>query len=300
MGRAVAALALVVALGGCAAAPVAGGPPATTTPRTGEPVRTPTPPAATPTERPVFWVEAPILGDPSPLLARIPPTGAVVEGATARLLRPAVADTPRRVAIQVGHLDVHEAPAEFPSLRFQFGGTFDGIREVDVNLDIALRVEALLAERGIVVDVLPATIPPGYLADVFVSLHADGDDFREASGFKIAHGFYRTPHDAELVRILTEEYAAATGLLWADNVTDEMTDYYAFAWFRYEHALAPHTAAAIMEMGFLSHPRDRALLVERPDDAAGGIAAGIVRFLDAVSRSALFAEDIIVPIVPAP
>ena len=74
-----------------------------------------------------------------------------------------------------------------------------------------------------------------------------------------------------------------------------MTDYYAFAWFRYEHALAPHTAAAIMELGFISHPEDRSLLVDQPDLVARSVAEGIIRFLDAVPRSELFGEDIIIP-----
>lgn len=266
-----------------------------------QPPGTASPPVSlSPTERPVFWVEAPILGDPSPVLARIPPTGAVVEGQTARLLRPPVTSTPRRVAIQVGHLRAEEAPREFPNLRFQGGGSIDGIHEVDVNLDIAQRVERLLTARGFVVDILPATVPPGHLADVFVALHADADVFREARGFKIAHGFYRGPHEGELVRLLTEEYAAATGFPWDPNVTDDMTDYYAFAWFRYEHALAPHTAAAILEMGFLSSEEDRAVLLGEPELVAEAIAGGISRFLAAVPRSELFAEDIIVPIVDPP
>ncbi|HUG56051.1 MAG TPA: hypothetical protein VMJ92_03160, partial [Candidatus Limnocylindrales bacterium] len=85
-----------------------------------------------------------------------------------------------------------------------------------------------------------------------------------------------------------------------ENVTDDMTDYYAFAWFRYEHALAPHTAAAILEMGFISHAQDRALLLGEQEVVAGAIADGITRFLAAVPRSALFAEDILVPIVSPP
>lgn len=77
------------------------------------------------------------------------------------------------------------------------------------------------------VELLRATIPPGYLADAFVSLHADGDDHREARGFKIARGFYRGPHEDALVTALTDTYAAATGMPWDDNVSGDMTDYYA-------------------------------------------------------------------------
>ena len=166
--------------------------PASATPADAAPA-TPAP-GTTATEPAIFWLEAPIQGDPTPFRAVVPPTGAIVEPGRARLLRPTRLPATRRVAIQIGHWKVDEAPDEFPSLRFQGGGSFDGVDEVDLNIDIAQRVAALLRGRGIVVELLPATIPPGYLADVFVSLHADGDDYREATGFKIAHGFYRGPH----------------------------------------------------------------------------------------------------------
>jgi len=265
------------------------------TPAAAEPVTAVARRAAATSPPPIFWIEAPIAGDPSPVWAQVPRTGVVVEDGRIRLLRPSVAETPRRVAIQTGHWRTDEAPAEFPRLRFSSGGEAAGIREVDVTRDVAERVAAVLTERGIVVDMLPATVPPSYLADVFVALHADADATGTARGFKIAHGSYRSPEDERLVGLLTEHYAAGTGLPRDRNVTTDMTDYYAFAWFRYEHALAPHTAAAIMELGFISHPEDRSLLVDQPDLVARSVAEGIIRFLDAVPRSELFGEDIIIP-----
>lgn len=261
---------------------------------------TPVPAATARLEAAVFWLDAPIPGDPSPFRAVVPLTGAIAEPGRARLLRPTQVPTPRRVGIQVGHWKVDEAPDEFPSLRFQGGASFDGVDEVDVNLDIAQRIAGLLRARGIVVDILPATIPPGYLADAFVSLHADGDDYREARGFKVAHGFYRGPHEAALVEWLTDAYAAATAMPWDDNVSDDMTDYYAFAWYRYEHALSPFTPAAIIEMGFLSQDDDREMLLGKPNVVARGIADGIARFLDRKPQSTLFATDIVVETVAPP
>lgn len=287
------ALAIVVAA--CTSAPAAALP--TRPPTAGEPTVAASPSArAAPAPR--FWVEAPIAGDPSPILARLAATGAVVDGTTVRLLPPVVSDGPRRVGIQAGHWRTEEAPPEFPSLRTAYGGSIRGVNEVDVTLDVARRVVTLLEGRGIIADLLPATVPPSYIADAFVSLHADGDVTGTASGFKIAHGFYRSPHDELLVQELTEHYGAASGLPWDPNVTGEMTDYYAFAWFRYEHALAPHTPAAIVEMGFISHAQDRALLVDHADVVAGGIAEGILRFLAATPRREIFTGDIVVPTVP--
>ena len=253
-----------------------------------------------PTPQPVFWLTAPIEGDPSPLFAHIPSTGAIVEGQKVRLPPPSRVPEPRRVAIQAGHIKVEDAPAEFPHLREQSGAIYGDVAEVDVTADVAGRVAALLRARGLTVDVLPATVPPAYLADAFVSLHADSDDVGDASGYKIAHGFYRGPFEDALVRALTEEYGRATKLRWDNNVTGEMTDYYAFAWYRYEHALPPHVPAAIVELGFISNDDDRELLVDHADVVAQGIAQGVLRFLAETPRSSLFAKEIVVPTVPAP
>ena len=250
---------------------------------------------------PLFWIEAPIAGDPSPIRAHVPETGAVVVPAGVQLMPPPIVAGPRRVAIQVGHWKVDEAPDEFPNLRFQLGTSVAGVNEVDVNLDIADRIAVILRAKGILVDVLPATVPQSYVADAFVALHADDDGgYGSATGFKIAHGFYNSVFDDALVDTLTKEYAAATGMPQNDQITDDMTDYYAFAWFRYEHALAPHTPAAIVEMGYLSNTQDRATLVDEPGVVAQGVANGVLRFLEANPRAALFADPILVPTVAAP
>ena len=249
---------------------------------------------------PLFWVEAPIAGDPSPIRAHVPNTGAVTVPGRAQLLPPPIVPGPRRVAIQAGHWKTGEAPDEFPKLRFEFGSSIAGVDEVEVTLDIADRVAGILRAKGIIVDVLPATIPPSYLADAFVSLHADDDAFGSTTGFKIAHGFYRGPYEDALVDALMTEYARATRLPFSETITDSMTDYYAFAWFRFEHALAPHTPAAVIEMGYLSNADDRALLTDQADVVAKGVANGVLRFLQANPREALFANAIVVPTVAAP
>jgi hypothetical protein len=253
----------------------------------------------TPTLPPPFWVEAPIPGDESPIRAHVPITGVTVLAEEVHLLAPKGTGGARRVGIQVGHWKVDEAPVEFPNLRYQGGASIAGIDEVVVNLDVAERVAEILRSRGVIVDILPATIPPGYLADAFVSLHADDDGHGSATGFRIAHGFYRGGFEDALVDALTSEYAQSSGLPWNSTITDSMTDYYALAWFRYQHALAPHTPAAIVEMGFLSNARDRRLITERPQVIATGLANGILRFLEAHPAASLF-ESIVVKTTPPP
>src|SRR6266545_6768475 len=231
-----------------------------------------------------------------PPVALAPPGGAVVQTNGIRIPKPAMPTGPRRIGIQVGHWMTDKVPAELGTrITFQTGTSWAGVNEVDVNMDIAQRVKAQLTARGYIVDIIPTTVPVGYLADVFVALHADGDGTGEKSGFKIAHGSRRGPYEDKLVSLLRDEYGKATGLEWDSLISRGMSAYYAFNWGRYQHAAAPHTPAAILEMGFLSNGYDRELMVDKADGVATGIVNGIQRFLDEVPRSKIFAEDLIVP-----
>jgi N-acetylmuramoyl-L-alanine amidase len=232
-----------------------------------------------------------------PPVALAPPGGAVVQSNGIRIPKPVMPTGPRRIGIQVGHWKTDEVPAELGSrIVFQSGTSWAGVNEVDVNMDIAERIKALLTTRGYAVDILPTTIPPGYLADVFLALHADGDGTGENSGFKIAHGSRRGPSEDKLVAALREEYWKVTALPEdAEHVTRNMSGYYAFNWGRYQHAAAAHTPAAILEMGYLSNGHDRELLVNHADAVATGIVNGIQRFLDEVPASRIFGADLVVP-----
>jgi hypothetical protein len=232
-----------------------------------------------------------------PPVALAPPGGAIVQGNAVRIPKPAMPSGPRRIGIQVGHWETDKVPAELGTrITFQTGTSWAGVDEVDVNMDIAQRVKAQLVARGYVVDIIPTTVPPGYLADVFLALHMDGDETLEKSGFKIAHGSRRGPYEDKLVSLLREEYAKQTGLEWdAAGISRNMLGYYSFNWGRYQHAAAAHTPAAILEMGFLSHEHDRSLMLDHGDGVALAIVNGIQRFLDEVPRSKIFGEDLVVP-----
>ena len=223
--------------------------------------------------------------------------GAIVQSNGVRIPKPAMPTGPRRIGIQVGHWMTDQVPAELGKrITFQTGASWDGVDEVDVNMDVAERVKAQLTARGYIVDILPTTVPVGYIADVFVALHADSDGTGEKSGFKIAHGSRRGPYEDKLVSLLRDEYGKATGLDWdALGISRNMLAYFAFNWGRYQHAAAPHTPAAILEMGFLSNDYDRELMVDKADGVATAIVNGIQRFLDEVPRSKIFGEDLVVP-----
>jgi hypothetical protein len=189
-------------------------------------------------------------------------------------------DGPKRVGLQAGHWLTEQVPAELRGL--QHGATGGGKMEWEVNLDIALRTKALLEAEGVVVDILPTTVPIRYRAHLFVSIHADGDTTGRVNGFKIARpAFSSLPAvDDVLVESLYAAYGAATGLRRDDeHITPRMRYYYAFNSRRFCHAVAPGVPQAIVEAGFLTSAADRRLLLGTPDVVARGIADGILRFL---------------------
>jgi len=213
-----------------------------------------------------------------------------------RVPKPVVPDGPRRIGIQAGHWLTELAPPELGRILTQTGTSWNGLNEREINLDIAQRIERILSGKGFVVDVLPTTVPPGYLADAFVSLHGDGDGTGANSGFKMAFSTRRTPYESALLQAIKEEYAAATGLAYdSARISRNMTGYVSFAWTRVKYATAPFTPSVILEMGYVSNDHDRALMTEKPDMVASAIAAGIVRFLDLHPREKLFGSDLLVP-----
>jgi N-acetylmuramoyl-L-alanine amidase len=246
-----------------------------------------------------------------PWSAAAPPGGVIVQkpgptaiaGAASTIRIPLPKDIPtgpRRVAIQAGHWKSDEAPDELRRLIPQTGAAWEGVVEVEINLDIAKRVGVILNSKGIAVDILPTKIPVGYVADAFVALHADSDGVGENSGFKMAHGARRGPYEDALLKDIKDAYGAATGLDYdATHVTSAMRGYYPFSWSRFQHAVAAHTPAVILEMGYLSNDVDRSLMLDKPDLLAVAIADGVVKFLGETPRSKIFAQDLVVPAFPS-
>jgi N-acetylmuramoyl-L-alanine amidase len=186
---------------------------------------------------------------------------------------------PPRIALQAGHWKAAEAPDEQAGLRTN-GTRGGGKAEWEVNLAIARRTAELLEAQGFTVEVLPTTIPPNYWADVFVSIHADGNNSTSVSGYRAASpGRDRTGRAATLAELLTRSYGQATGLPHYPTITRRMRSYYAFNYRRYEHSLHPMTVGAILETGFLTNARDRRIIVDSPDRAARGIAEAVTQFL---------------------
>lgn len=207
---------------------------------------------------------------PSPLVLSSPPASPSVPPSPMPSPVPSpTVDVSNRIGILAGHWG------------YDTGAVCDdGLREVDINLDVARRVVARLQALGYEVDLLheqdpdvPAPPLQNYRAAVFVSLHADSC-IPGASGFKVARwAFSGIPQiEDRLVACLEREYAAATGLARHESsVTIDMWNYYAF------REIAKPTPGAIIELGFMGE--DRWLLVGRPELAAQGVVDGILCFL---------------------
>jgi N-acetylmuramoyl-L-alanine amidase len=170
--------------------------------------------------------------------------------------------------------------------------------EAEVNLAIARHVALQLEEAGVIVDLLPATVPPGYDADAFVAIHADDGGGSREAGWKIASPWRSSEASRRLRDSVAYAYALTTGLP-SDRygVSYNMRGYYAFSWTRFNHAIAPSTPAAIIETGFLTSAADRRIIVEDSARAARGISLGIIMFL---AQRASMSPDSLVPLRYAP
>ena len=189
-------------------------------------------------------------------------------------------NVPAKVALQAGHWKNNELPSELERLIGRTGSSGGGKSEWEVNLDIAGKTAQILESEGIDTEILPATIPPRYWADVFVAIHADGSLDMTKRGFKAATPRRDYSDGAEkLMSFVEDSYADHTGFEKDPNVTRNMRGYYAFAWWRYNHALHPRTASVILETGFLSNAQDRKIIVDNAELAAYGIAEGIIDYL---------------------
>lgn len=187
---------------------------------------------------------------------------------------------PAKVALQVGHWKNNEIPEELEKLRGNTGASGGGKTEWEVNYEIAQLTKNLLEEEGITVEILPATVPERYWADVFVAIHADGSENSAKRGFKAATPRRDLTGNAdELLISIENAYQAATGFEKDPNVTRNMRGYYAFGWWRYNHAVHPMTTSVILETGFLTNAQDRTIIVLQPQIAADGLANGIIEYL---------------------
>ena len=196
---------------------------------------------------------------------------------------------PPKVGIQIGHFQSSALPAELASLRGSQGANAAGYTEIEISQDIASLVQILLKQEipGIQVDLLPATVPVNYSADLFLALHCDWSNLPEVNGFKFARSRYSAipALDDRLLKVLYSNYEANTGRAREAGLTINMTGYYAFNNLSFQYSLSTTTPGAIMEMGFLTSLTDRTFLVNQRSKVASAITTGIVAFLKEQKQS---------------
>ena len=185
---------------------------------------------------------------------------------------------PVRIALQAGHWRANEAPRELRGLRNN-GTSWRGTAEWEVNLEIVRRAGTMLEGMGYEVDILPAVVPPSYRAHLFISIHADGSNDPNASGYRVASPRRdATGRASQVAALLERSYGETTGIKRLPAATRRMRNYYAFNFRRYEHALHPMTIAVILETGFLTSQSDRQVLMNDPERAARGIVDAVMAF----------------------
>lgn len=150
----------------------------------------------------------------------------------------------------------------------------DGLREVDLNLQIATLLRQELMEENFTVELLNEDDPKlqGYEAMAVVSIHCDTCEYLgdEYSGFQIKAAYKQTnqPELSErLAACIINRYETTTGLRYLPTVSQDMAEYHAFEKF------ADDTPSVILEAGFMM--LDREILTENPALIAHGIAEGI-------------------------
>lgn len=188
------------------------------------------------------------------------------EKPTAIPLTPTTAPRPR-IGIVAGHWG-NDSGAVCP----------DGLKEVELNQEIATLVRDELVSEGYDVDLLQEKDSRlfEYTALAMVSIHNDSCDYvnNEATGFKVAAAMSSIfPEKASrLTACLIDRYGAITKMKFhANTITKDMTNYHNF------NEINSQTTAAIIETGFMN--LDRQILTEHADVVARGISQGILCFI---------------------
>ena len=208
-------------------------------------------------------------------------SGGYASTSTRSLASAAAPQRTLRVALQVGHYKNNEFPPQLANLSAHTGAAGGGRTELELNLMVADRVSRMLRAHGVLVDVLPATVPTWYTADAFVALHADGNASTSLRGFKISTRWRSevAQQDGTLVQLLSDAYRSATKLPEDHLVSRNMRGYYAYAPWRPNYRVSNFTPSAIVEMGFMTNAADREFMFNQTDKVSAGITAGILMFL---------------------
>lgn len=160
-----------------------------------------------------------------------------------------------------------------------YGAIRNGINEKDINLDVAKRVEALLASKGVVVYMTRnidetvslldrTTFTANKSPDIFVSIHVNSSVGNEASGLET---HYYHPESVELAQTVHSSLVS--------YVKSKDRGLFKSRFYVINHTNVP---AILVEIGFISNDSERAELVseQRKQQTAKAIAEGILKYLN--------------------
>jgi N-acetylmuramoyl-L-alanine amidase/Bacterial SH3 domain len=190
------------------------------------------------------------------------------------------------VAVQPGHWKIDELPAESRRRPRSIGAVHGTTREVDINLAVVDALVPMLEEENWRVIVVPATVPPGLRADVFLSIHADWGSDPDRRGWKLAPPWRPSIASREISEALKSSFRAEERLKEDEGgVTVGMRGYFGFSSHRYLHASSPYTPAVLIELGFVTNAGDRELMLSQPEYYAGIIHRGLEQHFYTRGRS---------------
>lgn len=160
-----------------------------------------------------------------------------------------------------------------------YGAIRAGINEKDINLDIAKRVQSILASKGIIVAMTRdkdetvslegrTTFCANVNPDIFVSIHVNSSVKPEITGIETHYyheyslGLAQTVHESLVSYVRSKDRGLFKSRFYVIN-----------------HTTVP---AVLVEMGFISNDMERAELVNdsRKQQTAKAIADGILRYLN--------------------
>lgn len=201
---------------------------------------------------------------------------------------------PIKIGIQPGHWRIEELPDELARLRTSTGAAYGQLRELDINLAVSrILLERLLA-AGYDAELVPAAVPAGYRADLFVSVHADRADQADRRGWKLSPPWRASPASKSLAAAMAASFAESGLPEDRGGVTANMRGYFGFSWWRYENVISPYTPAVLVELGFMGNAVERARMRDEPGSYAAILERGVLRFLEGYGRDD---PSILVPIV---
>lgn len=201
---------------------------------------------------------------------------------------------PIKIGIQPGHWRIEELPDELARLRTSTGAAFGQLRELDINLAVSrILLERLLA-AGYDAELVPAAVPAGYRADLFVSVHADRADQPDRRGWKLSPPWRASPASKALAAAMAASFAESGLPEDRGGVTANMRGYFGFSWWRYENVVSPYTPAILVELGFMGNAAERTRMRDEPGFYAAVLERGIARFLEGYARDD---PTILVPVV---